>query len=105
MPYTSKTTVYGAVDTTAVMNPMKMFEYMAAGRATVATRLPAILEVLHDDLAVLVDPDRPDSVPAALQRLLDDDGLRERLASNAREAAVSRHSWGAHAKTILEDVT
>jgi glycosyltransferase involved in cell wall biosynthesis len=102
MPYTTRTLSYGSVDTTAIMNPMKMFEYMAAGRAIVATRLPAILEILDHDLAMLVDPGNAASLQQGIARVLEDDPLRQKLANNARKAAVCRYSWEAHARAILE---
>ncbi|HEX2991277.1 MAG TPA: glycosyltransferase family 4 protein, partial [Anaerolineales bacterium] len=42
----------GSADSAAVASPMKMFEYMAAGRAIVSSDLPVIREVLNESNAV-----------------------------------------------------
>ena len=42
------------------MSPLKMFEYMAAEKPIVATRLPTVMEVLFDGVnAILTEPDNP----------------------------------------------
>ena len=41
-------------------SPLKLFEYLAAGRPIVASRLPALAEVLEDGInALLVAPEDP----------------------------------------------
>ena len=50
-------------------SPLKLFEYMAAGRAIVASDLPSIREVLRDDEhALLVEPGDADALAAAIRR-------------------------------------
>jgi glycosyltransferase involved in cell wall biosynthesis len=46
----------GTADSASVASPMKMFEYMAAGRAIVTSDLPVIREVLNDRNAVFCEP-------------------------------------------------
>ena len=38
---------------------MKMFEYMAAGRAILSSDLPVLREVLNEENAILLPPDEP----------------------------------------------
>jgi glycosyltransferase involved in cell wall biosynthesis len=66
-------------------------EAMAAGVPVVATRAGAIPEVTGD-AALLVDPDDPDSLRAALARALDDDALRATLVERGY-SRVERFSW------------
>jgi glycosyltransferase involved in cell wall biosynthesis len=83
-------------------SPTKLFEYMAMGRAIVASRLDQIGEVLDgDQVAVLVEPGDPGALADALASLLDDPDRRCRLASAARDAAVRHHTWRAHTERIV----
>jgi len=81
-------------------SPIKLFEALAAARPVVASDLPSSREVLrHEDNALLVPPGDPVALAAALQRLLDDAALAERLARAA--AADARHySWDARARRL-----
>jgi glycosyltransferase involved in cell wall biosynthesis len=55
---------------------MKVFEYMASGRPIVISDLPVLREVLRPDVdALMVPPEDPDALIAALIRLRDDPQL------------------------------
>jgi glycosyltransferase involved in cell wall biosynthesis len=83
-------------------SPTKLFEYMAMGRAIVASRLDQIGEVLEgDQAAILVEPGDPGALASALAALLDDPGWRSRLGNAARDAAVKHHTWRAHTERIV----
>jgi glycosyltransferase involved in cell wall biosynthesis len=56
MPYSRSIEASSGQDIAEVINPMKMFEYMAAGRGIVSADLPSIREVLNEGNAVLVEP-------------------------------------------------
>lgn len=84
-------------------SPTKIFEYMAMGKAIVASRLGQIGEVLSDEeTALLVEPGNVAQLAAALVRVAESRELREELASNARDAAVRSHTWGQNARRVLE---
>jgi glycosyltransferase involved in cell wall biosynthesis len=71
-------------------SPNALLEAMAAGLPIVATRVGGIPEIATDnDTALLVDAHRPDSLAAAIRRLLQNPDLRERLALRAKAAAVN----------------
>jgi glycosyltransferase involved in cell wall biosynthesis len=75
-------------------SPTKLFEYMAMGRAIVASRLGQIAEILEDErTALLVPPGDVTALAAAMERIAADGPLRERLGAAARQAAVERHDW------------
>lgn len=83
-------------------SPLKAFEALAAGRPIVASDLPSSREVLaHERNALLVPPGDAPALAAALQRLLGDAALRERLARQAWEDS-ERYSWDARARALLE---
>jgi glycosyltransferase involved in cell wall biosynthesis len=84
-------------------SPTKLFEYMAAGRPIVASRIGQIADVLQDgESALLVQPDDPQALCEAILRLVDDAGLRRRLSEGARRAAVDRHTWRQNAERVLD---
>jgi glycosyltransferase involved in cell wall biosynthesis len=93
----------GKTDTASWMSPLKVFEYMAAGKAMLASDLPALREVLTDnETALLIPPDDASAWAKAVTRLRDHPALRRRLAEGAR-ATFSRHySWTERARRILE---
>lgn len=86
------------------MSPMKMFEYMASSRPIVTTDLPAIREVLDENTAVFVSPDDRASLEEGLEKLLNDDKLGERLATNAY-TRVAEFTWEKRAERILDFIS
>lgn len=83
-------------------SPIKLFEYMAASCAIVATDLPSTAEVVTDDeTALLVPPSDVHALTAALVRLRDDPALRETLGTAARDLALRDYTWGGRARFIL----
>lgn len=86
-------------------SPLKLFEYMAAGRPIVASDLPAWADVVQDgETALLVPPGDAGALAAAIVRLRADAGLRARLAENARARALAHYTWDARARAILDQI-
>jgi glycosyltransferase involved in cell wall biosynthesis len=89
-------------------SPIKLFEYMATGRAVVAARLGQIAEIVHDGVdGLLYDPADPNDLAAKLLRLGRDPRERERLGRAARAVAEQQYSWDVNASrvaTLLEGV-
>jgi glycosyltransferase involved in cell wall biosynthesis len=83
-------------------SPIKIFEYMASGRAIVATRVGQIADVLrHRETALIVAPEDPAALADALMELHDDPGLRRRLGAAAQAEALAAHSWDARVAAIV----
>jgi glycosyltransferase involved in cell wall biosynthesis len=84
-------------------SPLKLFEYMAAGKAIVAPDQPNIREVLVDGVtALLFDPATPDSMWTAIRRLAADPPLRGRLGAGAStEVARRSYTWRANAERVV----
>ncbi len=86
-------------------SPMKLFEYMAAGRAIVASDLPAWSDVVADgETALLVPPDDLLAWSDAIDRLQTDGDLRKRLGARAREQALKDYAWDVRAQRILAHI-
>ncbi len=83
---------YRASDLTASIFPMKVYEYLAAGRPVVATPLPALEGV--DEITVA---DGADAFVAAVEQELAADSPDRRAA---RSAAAAAHSWDARLAEI-----
>jgi glycosyltransferase involved in cell wall biosynthesis len=84
-------------------SPTKLFEYMAAGKAIVASRLGQIADVLeHGETAWLVNPGDVEMLADALLLLADEPSLREKLGANARHHAIDRHSWQLNARRVVD---
>lgn len=80
--------------------PLKLMEYMAAGKAIVAPKLGNIVGVVNDqETALLFEPGSVESLRAALANALTNDSLRQALGCAAREAAIAHHSWD---RTVAE---
>jgi glycosyltransferase involved in cell wall biosynthesis len=83
-------------------SPLKLFDYMAAGAPIVASDLPTVGEVLTDgDNALLVPPEDPDALAAAIRRLHVNPGLADRLRRTAYEQ-VRAYTWDTRAARIIE---
>ena len=70
-------------------------EAMSCGVAVVATTGGALPEVVGKDgeTGLLVTPDDPEALAAAIRRLLDDAELRVRIGAAGRERVISRFTW------------
>jgi glycosyltransferase involved in cell wall biosynthesis len=83
-------------------SPTKLFEYMAMGKAIVASRLDQIEAVLEDNrTAVLVQPGNVEELAQAILAVAANSELRNRLGRNAREAALAKHTWRMNAANVM----
>jgi glycosyltransferase involved in cell wall biosynthesis len=72
--------------------PIKIVEYMAAGRPILSTRIPPVEEILeHDVTARLVRPDSAVALADGLLWMIENPAEREKLGQRARDAAAA--SW------------
>jgi len=86
-------------------SPTKLFEYMAAGKAIVASRIGQIATVIrHDENGLLVPTRDAQALRQAILRLSRDDELQTRLGQTAREDALRLYSWIRNAEAVLERI-
>jgi glycosyltransferase involved in cell wall biosynthesis len=79
--------------------PMKIYSYLAAGRAILATRIESHTQVLAADSACLVLP-TPEAFTAGLLRLAQDADLRRRLGAKAAQLARESYSFEAFERRL-----
>jgi glycosyltransferase involved in cell wall biosynthesis len=100
MPYERIISGSSGGNTADVCSPMKMFEYMAAGRAIVTSDLPVLREVLDEATAVFCRSEDVGAWEAALNGLLADDKRRQALGQRAY-SAVQHYAWVERSKRAL----
>ncbi len=84
-------------------SPTKLFEYMAMGKAIVASNLEQIGEVLdHGRTAWLVTPGDVEQLADGIRRLALDPTLRRVLGDAARREVVDRYTWRQHTRRTIE---
>ena len=83
-------------------SPLKIFEYMALGKAIIAPDEPNIREILGDGKeAVLFAPDEPGDFDRALLTLIYNDDMRARLGAAARARLISEdYTWVGNARRV-----
>ena len=88
---------------TPYASPLKLFEYMAAGRAVLAPDQPNMTEHLsHEANAWLFKKGDAGSLAAGLDALAADADLRSRLGAAGRATVVERDlTWEGNAKRVL----
>ncbi|MCA1777849.1 MAG: glycosyltransferase family 4 protein [Xanthomonadaceae bacterium] len=79
---------------------LKVLEAMAMGKAIVSTSKGIEGIGMVDGTDVLI-ADRPEDFARAVERLLDDAPLRERLGRAARDLAVRRYDWRSVGQRLL----
>ena len=72
---------------------------MAAGRAIVASRMGEVVHMIGE-AGVLVSPESPEEMATAVDRLLDDEQLRQELGRKARSRARKIYNWTNSAGTL-----
>ncbi len=79
-------------------SPLKLFEYMASGIPIVASRVPAIQEVVDENAVYFMEPDNVESCEKALIAALSSD----RQKSNRAQELAKKYSWGERAYGIMQ---
>ena len=85
-------------------SPTKLFEYMAAGKAIVASDLNQIGEALAGGSGILVPPGDDRELLREITRAAANPALRVELGQRARRRAVERYTWTQHARAILSAI-
>lgn len=100
MPYQRQVAASSGGDIAPFLSPMKLFEYLACGRAILSGDLPVLREVLNEGNALLLPPDDLAAWVAAICELRAQPDRCAALAAQARRDA-RQYSWEARAARIL----
>jgi glycosyltransferase involved in cell wall biosynthesis len=84
---------------TGTNTPLKIYQYLRAGRPIVATRLLTHTQVLDDNVSILTEP-TPAGMAAGILRAIGDPDASRDLGRRAHELAETKYSYEAYlAKT------
>lgn len=106
MPYQKQLkTANDGPDTSKFMSPLKMFEYMSAGKPIIASNHKVIKEVLiNKKNALLVEPDKINEWYDSIIKLKSDPKLSNSLGKTAKNH-VKKYTWSKRTKLILDNYT
>ena len=89
-------------ETNEYRSPIKMFEYMAAGKAVVAPHMPPVAAVIEPGRnGLLFEPGSAEALSGALLQAFTDRPLAAALGRAARAQIRRRYTWEEHARRIL----
>ncbi|MCA9654633.1 MAG: glycosyltransferase family 4 protein [Myxococcales bacterium] len=83
-------------------SPIKLFEYLAAGRPTVVTDLPCTREIIGPERGVLLHAPRPKAIAEALLGLLDDPDRAEALGRAGRAWVEAHATWDRRRAALVD---
>ncbi|GGE45486.1 hypothetical protein GCM10007421_19560 [Halopseudomonas oceani] len=105
LPNQPKVIVANGDDIGKYTSPMKLFEYMAAGKVIIASDLDIIKEVLtHRYTALLVGHNDVDAWKQSLKEVLNDSELAGLLSVNARSEFSEKYTYSARARLIINSL-
>ncbi len=73
--------------------PLVMLEAMATGLPCVGTNVGGVGSILSQNSGIVVPPRAPDLLAQALQRLIEDDGLRQQMGQAALREAQEKYCF------------
>lgn len=84
---------------------IKIFEYMAAGKPIIASKIGQIGEILeHEKTGLLIEPGNIQGLVDSIMRLYKEPNLMKRLGTNAKVEA-GKYTWDAYADKLIEIYT
>ncbi|MDC3062397.1 glycosyltransferase [Candidatus Pelagibacter sp.] len=111
-PYQDKVYVHGAIsedkkkksklETSKWMSPLKLFEYMEAKKPIITSNLPAVKEILTNNVdAILCNPKKFDEWKNAVSKLNKNRKLQKEISKNAYIKLKRNFTWNLRAKNLI----
>lgn len=85
-------------------SPMKLFEYMACGKAIIASDLEVIREVLDENSSILVSPDNTQEWVDAILCLEKNRPLFKNLCINSYSLCREQYTWSSRSIKVLKNM-
>lgn len=83
--------------------PIKMFEYMSAGLPVIASNFELWKEIIQDnECGICVDPMDPKAIASAIDYLLENMPIAEKMGSNGRRLVSEKYNWAIEEKKLVE---
>ena len=88
---------------TKLVTPLKPFEAMAMGKAVIASKLPALEEIIqHEKTGLLYTSDNLQSLVESIEKCIQDDDLTKSLGDSAKEWIEENRTWDIVVKNSLK---
>ncbi len=101
-PYQHRALIKTGRNTSRWISPMKIFEYMAAGKPILCSNLPVMREILkHDYNAILLPASDEQEWAETIDSLKDDPKIGAALGQNAYDSLKHNYTWDQRAEAIL----
>ena len=82
--------------------PVKMFEYMAAGLPVIASNFPYWRRIVEEsNCGICVDPQDAKAVREACRKLIHDPELGQLMGQRGRAAVIEKYSWTSEERKLL----
>ena len=101
MPYGKKISGSSGGEIARVINPMKMFDYLASGKPIVASEIPVFHEILTGDTAIFCESENAPEWAKAIKALQGNPERSIQMGVRAKESA-ERYTWKNRARITLE---
>ena len=88
-------------DVTCCKSPLKIAEYLASGKAIVASNVGEVRNMIGG-AGLLVEPGNYKAIAQGLLRVLSDDSLKFEMGRRARKRAEAKYNWGKTAENLLK---
>jgi len=87
-------------EVTLCKSPLKIAEYMASGKAIVASNVGEVSNMLGP-AGILTEPGNVDSLARGILRVVEDGNLKDNLGKLARKRAEEEYNWAVTAQNLL----
>lgn len=95
----------GGQDSSKYMSPIKLMEYLSAGKAIIASDLKPIRDLLGKDVALLANPENIDEWDSALKYLMENEVERKKMGEAALALFREEYTWEMRAQRLLERIS